>query len=142
MSREITIRVPTVSRRWLAAFLCVLAFTAGRLSPRPNGPEPPGPTPVSAAESAGRTQAAAILSSYASAWSTAADEVADGSAVAEALAGIRSRWEADRTAAFEANASPVFDSIVPEGTPPAEITPEQRARLADAFRAFGRGVAP
>jgi len=89
-----------------------------------------------------RAYSEVVLDSYASAWAAAADEVAAGQPVAEALLRIRPNWDAARTPEYKAKVSPAFNAIVPEGTPDAEITPIQRAALAAAFRGFAKGVKP
>lgn len=83
-----------------------------------------------------------ILDSYAAAWTVAADEVAAGKPVVEALAGIRPSWESARTPEYKATVTPALNAIVAEGTPDSEISPIQRAALAAAFRGFAEGVRP
>lgn len=87
-----------------------------------------------------RAYSGVILDSYASAWSTAAEEVAAGQPVAEVLARIRPNWETARTPDYKAKVSPAFAAIVPEGTPHEQVTPAQRAALAAAFRGFAKGL--
>lgn len=83
-----------------------------------------------------------ILDSYAAAWTVAADEVAAGKPVAEALAGVRPSWESARTPEYKAKVSPAFSAIVAEGVPDSEVSPIQRAALAAAFRGFAKGLKP
>lgn len=124
----------------VAVAIALAAFAAGRNLARP-APDR-APPAVAAAEAAGRSYAPAVLASYASAWSGAADRLAAGATVPDALASVRPAWEAARVPIFERDVGPVFAAIVPPATPETAIKPEDRKALAEAFRAFARGLSP
>lgn len=120
----------------LALMLTIAAALAVGCVPETKRPAEPTAVTI------GRAYSAVCTSSYSAAWSSAAAEVEAGKPIAETIARIRPASDAARVRAFEATVSPIFEAIVPAGTPDKDVLPERRAALARAFREFAQGLGP
>ena len=91
-------------------------------------------------ESAGRAYPHQLGVAYAAGWREGAAMLEAGQPVEKALGQVKTTWDKGRTEAFTSTVSPLFDRVLPEGTPEKDITAEDRQRLARAWREFARGL--
>lgn len=88
----------------------------------------------------GRSYRNELAKVYARAWEEGAKNLEAGAGPAAALDGVAKAWEVGRLDLFETVVTPEFSRIVPEGKPEKELTREERARLAAAWRGFAEGL--
>ena len=117
-----------------AVLACLLTVDiVGRVPHRP-------PSHASAVDSAalGRAYAPVVVATLADAWAKAADALVAGKTVAETQFILQENWKDGRTQVFHDRIAPGLAKFLPEGTEPKDDT--QRAEVADAWRAFARGL--
>jgi hypothetical protein len=101
----------------------------------------PVPTPIDPMTALGRSYVASLGDVYAGAWNDGAKALDAGKPVADALAVVAGSWQSGRVALFDASAAPAFAKIVAENTADADVSPQDRAALAAAWRGFAAGLA-
>lgn len=105
-----------------------------------NPPSPLPPAPSSSFVELGARYGPEMCAAYAKAWDSAAPTIESTGDVGAALDLVGKSWESGRTSLFTSEVSPEFVKIVPEGTAPSDVTDQQRADLAKAWREFAEGL--
>lgn len=109
-------------------------------------PTPPGPAPSPqvdidpAFETLGTAYRTALGPAYAASFEAGAKALESGQTFTAALGTIAKDWDAARVQLFTTNLSPKFGAIIPETTPDASVTPEQRAAMVRAWRSLAAGL--
>ena len=107
----------------------------------PAGP-PPGPQPLHDPHFVriGQAYIAALSKTYASAWDQGAQGLDTGQGLSTALDAVAKAWSANRTQLFDQMVTPEFAKLIPETTKDADVTPQERAAMAAAWRGFALGL--
>jgi hypothetical protein len=103
-----------------------------------SGPQPPYDprfVPV------GRAYLTELGKAYAEAWDEGAKDLEAGQGLAPALAAVAKAWEQNRVQLFDRMVTPEFDRLIPETKKETEVTPQERAAMAAAWRGFALGLA-
>jgi hypothetical protein len=118
----------------------VSSCVPSRIHPNPN----PNPTPAPTTDwnAVGKAYLPALGSAYASAWEQGAAGLEAGQGIDVSLGVVASQWASGRTKLFGELVAPEFEKVIPEGTADADISPVQRAALAEAWRAFAASLKP
>jgi hypothetical protein len=100
----------------------------------------PGTSPASHrdAVAAGKAYGEALCSTYANSLDQAGTGIGTGQSMAQAQEGMQKGWNQARTAEFNKTITPVFNTILPEGSEPSSQA--QRDQLATAFHQVAQGV--
>lgn len=77
---------------------------------------------------------------YASAWEKGAAALESGQSMASAVNLVGKEWDSGRAQLFDQMLAPEFYTIIPESQHDADITPQQRASMARAWRGFALGL--
>jgi hypothetical protein len=77
---------------------------------------------------------------YASAWNEGASALESGQPISAALDLVGKTWTSSRTALFDKLVAPEFAKIIPESIKDSDVTPQERAALAAAWRGFAAGL--
>jgi hypothetical protein len=88
----------------------------------------------------GRAYLPGLGTAYAAAWEEGAKGLDAGQPVSAALAAVGKAWAANRTQLFDRVATPEFAKIIPDSQKDADITLQQRAAMAAAWRSFASGL--
>jgi hypothetical protein len=88
----------------------------------------------------GRSYRAELAGVYARAWEEGARVLDAGQAPEAALEAVAKAWDSGRVAAFERVVTPELARVVAEGKPAKDVTAEDRAKLAAAWRGFAQGL--
>lgn len=104
----------------------------------PTGPPPPPHDPHFVP--LGRAYLPGLGKAYSAAWEEGAKGLEAGQPLSTALAAVGKAWDASRTQLFDRMATPEFAKIIPESRKDADITPQQRAAMAAAWRGFALGL--
>jgi len=88
----------------------------------------------------GRAYLTQLAEAYAQAWDQGATALDSGQPVSTALDLVAKNWAAGRTAVFDKVVAPEFAKIVPESIKDTDVTPQERAALAAAWRGFAVGL--
>jgi hypothetical protein len=83
----------------------------------------------------------ALGKAYAAAWEEGAKKLEAGASVAESLDVVSKTWSSNRTQLYDQLITPEFAKIVAESVKDADVTPQERAALAAAWRGFSLGLA-
>ncbi len=108
---------------------------------RMGGPAgPPAPPQDPRFARLGRAYLPGLGKAYAAAWEEGAKGLEAGQALSAALAAVGKSWDASRTQLFDRVLTPEFAKIIPESRQDADITPQQRAAMAAAWRGLASGL--
>ncbi len=88
----------------------------------------------------GRAYLPGLGKAYAAAWEEGAKGLDTGQPLSAAIAAVGKTWDANRTQLFDQKATPEFAKIIPESQKDADVTPQQRAAMAAAWRGFASGL--
>lgn len=88
----------------------------------------------------GRAYLPQLAQAYARAWNDGATALESGQPISAALDLVGKNWTSDRTALFDKVVAPELATIVPESVSDADITVQERAALAAAWRGFAAGL--
>jgi hypothetical protein len=88
----------------------------------------------------GRAYLPGLGKAYAAAWEEGAKGLEAGQPLSGAIAAVGKAWDANRAQLFDRMATPEFAKIVPESQKDADLTPQQRAAMAAAWRGFASGL--
>jgi hypothetical protein len=77
---------------------------------------------------------------YAAAWEEGANGLEAGQPFSTGIAAVGKAWDANRAQLFDRTATPEFAKIIPESQKDADVTPQQRAAMAAAWRGFASGL--
>lgn len=88
----------------------------------------------------GQTYRTELGKVYAWAWEDGAKHLESGAGPGAAIDGVAKSWDAGRVNLFESLVTPELARIVPEGKADKDITPDDRSRLAAAWRGFAKGL--
>ena len=88
----------------------------------------------------GRAYLPGLGKAYAAAWEEGAKSLEAGQPLSAAIAAVGKAWDANRTQLFDQLATPEFAKIVPESQKDADVTPQQRAAMAAAWRGLALGL--
>jgi hypothetical protein len=105
---------------------------------RPAGPPAP-PTDPNFVR-IGRAYLPGLGKAYAAAWEEGAKALDAGQPFSAALDAVGKAWNANRTQLFDRTATSEFAKILPESQKDADVTPQQRAAMAAAWRGFAAGL--
>ncbi len=103
-------------------------------APSPQAPHDPHFVPI------GQAYIAALGKTYASAWDDGAQGLDTGQNVSNALDAVAKAWSTNRTQLFDQMITPEFGKLIPETTNDADVTPQERAAMAAAWRGFALGL--
>jgi hypothetical protein len=107
----------------------------------PSGPTPsPQPPHDPHFVSIGQSYITALGKSYASAWDEGAKGLDTGQDLSAALDAVAKAWSTNRTQLFDQMVTPEFGKLIPEMTKDADVTPQERAAMAAAWRGFALGL--
>jgi hypothetical protein len=117
------------------------AAVAVGVSARLGGPAgPPAPPHDPHFVRLGRAYLPGLGKAYAAAWEEGAKGLEAGQPLSAAIAAVGKAWDANRNQLFDRMATPEFAKIIPESRKDADITPQQRAAMAAAWRGFAWGL--
>jgi hypothetical protein len=105
---------------------------------RPAGPPAP-PTDPNFVR-IGRAYLPGLGKAYAAAWEEGAKALDSGQPFSTAFAAVGKTWDTNRTQLFDQMATPELAKILPESQKDADVTPQQRAAMAAAWRGFAAGL--
>ncbi len=88
----------------------------------------------------GRAYRAELARVYARSWEDGAKLLDAGQAPEAALDTVAKAWDAGRVKLFERLVTPELARVVPEGKSAKDVTTEDRAALAAAWRGFAKGL--
>lgn len=77
---------------------------------------------------------------YATAWEDGAKVLDAGQSIGMALDTVAKSWEANRKVAGNKRLTPELNKVVAESKPDSEVTSEDRAALAKAYRGLAKGL--
>lgn len=101
---------------------------------------PPAPPSDPHFVKVGRAYLPGLGKAYAAAWEEGAKMLDVGQPLSAAIAAVGKAWDANRTQIFDQMATPEFAKIIPESQKDADLTPQQRAAMAAAWRGFASGL--
>lgn len=107
----------------------------------PDGP-PPSPVPPHDPHfvKLGRSYLPELGKVYASAWEDGAKGLDSGQNLSAAPSAVAKAWGTNRTQLFDQVATPEFRKLVAESRKDADVTPQERAAMAAAWRGFAIGL--
>ncbi len=107
----------------------------------PVGP-PPGPVPPHDPlfVKLGRAYLLELGKAYATAWEDGAKGLETGQNLSGALSAVAKAWGTNRTQLFDQMATPEFRKLIAETKKDADVTPQERAAMAAAWRGFALGL--
>jgi hypothetical protein len=107
-------------------------------------PDGPSPSPVPPKDPhfarLGRTYLPELGKAYATAWEDGAKGLDTGQNLSDALGTVAKAWGTNRTQLFDQMASPEFRKLIAESKKAADVTPQERAAMAAAWRGFALGL--
>jgi hypothetical protein len=112
---------------------------AARLHPA--GPSP-GPQPPHDPQyvQVGRAYLPQLGKAYAQAWEEGAKSLDSGQGISAALDVVAKTWTSNRTDLYDKVLTPEFSKIVTESVKDADVTPQERASMAAAWRGLALGL--
>lgn len=106
-----------------------------------DGPRPsPGPPHDPHFIHIGRTYLPELGKAYASAWDEGAKGLEAGQNLSSGVSAVAKAWDTNRTQLFDRIATPEFLKLIPEAKKDADVTPQERAAMAAAWRGFAIGL--
>jgi hypothetical protein len=88
----------------------------------------------------GRAYLAGLGKAYAAAWEEGAKGLDAGQPLSAAVAAVGKAWDANRAQLFDRVATPEFAKVIAESQKDADVTPQQRAAMAAAWRGLAAGL--
>jgi hypothetical protein len=88
----------------------------------------------------GQAYITALGKTYASAWDAGAKGLDAGQDLSTSLNAVAKAWSTNRTQLFDQMVTPEFGKLIPETMKDADITPQERAAMAAAWRGFALGL--
>jgi hypothetical protein len=88
----------------------------------------------------GRAYLPELGKAYATAWEEGAKSLDAGQPLSGAIAAVAKAWNTNRSELIDRLATPEFAKVVPESTKDADVTPQQRAAMASAWRGLALGL--
>ncbi len=88
----------------------------------------------------GRTYLTALGKTYASAWDEGAKGLDSGQNLSTVLSAVAKTWSTNRTQLFDQMVTPEFGKLIPETKKDTDVTPQERAAMAAAWRGFALGL--
>ena len=120
------------------AALTVAVFYWGQL---PGTPAPkPGPPHDPRFVTLGKAYLPQLGKAYAAAWAEGANQLDAGKGITAALDAVSKTWSTNRTQLYDHVFTPEFSRIVAESVKDADVTSEERAALAAAWRGLSLGL--
>jgi hypothetical protein len=101
---------------------------------------PPAPAKDPHFVKVGRAYLPDLGKAYAAAWEEGAKGLEAGQPLSAAVAAVGKAWDANRAQLFDRTATAEFAKIIPESQKDADVTPQQRAAMAAAWRGFAAGL--
>lgn len=101
---------------------------------------PPASSSTDPIAATGHTYGTNLLKVYAAAWQDGARKLDGGATVEAGLATVAKSWTTGRGDLYDGALTPVFKTIVPEGTADGDVTPAQLKIMAAAFRSIAAGL--
>jgi hypothetical protein len=101
---------------------------------------PPAPPQDPHFVKVGRAYLPGLGKAYAAAWEEGAKGLEAGQPFSTAIAAVGKAWDANRAQLFDRVATPEFAKIIPESQKDADVTSQQRAAMAAAWRGFASGL--
>jgi hypothetical protein len=101
---------------------------------------PPAPPQDAHFVKVGRAYLPGLGKAYAAAWEEGAKGLEAGQPVSAAIAVVGKAWDVNRAQLFDRMATPEFARIIPESQKDADVTSQQRAAMAAAWRGFASGL--
>lgn len=108
-----------------------------------SGRDGPAPTPGDFDPrfvSVGKAYLHDLGSAYAPAWEDGAKILDAGQSIGMALDATAKAWEVNRKAAFNKRITPELSKVVEQSKDDKDVTPEDRAALAKAYRGLAKGL--
>lgn len=124
----------------LTAILTVLLCDRFLKPATPSQPAPPSPAVDPHFVAIGKAYLPGISKAYADAWEDGAKGLDSGKPYSVVLEDVAKSWDASRTALFGKSAVPEFNKIIAATVKDADVTLQQRAAMAAAFRGFAAGL--
>jgi hypothetical protein len=107
-------------------------------------PDAPTPSPVPPHDphfvKLGRAYLPELGKAYASAWEDGAKGLDAGQNLSVALSAVAKSWGTSRTQLFDQMATPEFGKLIAESKKDADVTLQERAAMAAAWRGFALGL--
>ena len=117
------------------------AALAVAISSSLRAPANPGPAHDPRFAELGKAYLPQLGKAYAAAWEEGARQLEAGTGVAAALDVVSKTWSSNRTHLYDHVFTPEFSRIVAESVKDADVTQEERASLAAAWRGLAIGLA-
>jgi hypothetical protein len=119
----------------------VLAIGISTWLESPVGP-PPSPVPPHDPHFVhlGRAYLPELGKAYATSWEDGAKGLETGQNISSALSAVAKAWGTNRTQLFDQMATPEFRKVIAETKKDADVTPQERAAMAAAWRGFALGL--
>ena len=107
----------------------------------PYGPRPtPRPSYDPHFVHLGRTYLPELGKAYAAAWDEGAKGLEADQNLSQGLDAVAKTWGTNRTQVFDQLATPEFRKVIAETKKDADVTPQERAAMAAAWRGFAIGL--
>lgn len=118
----------------LAIAVSTWAQVPGKPTPNPGPPHDPRFIAL------GKAYLPQLGKAYAAAWEEGAKQLEAGKGIAAALDVVSSTWSSKRSQLYDHVFTPEFSRIVAESVKDADVTPQERAALAAAWRGLSLGL--
>jgi hypothetical protein len=118
----------------LAIGISTWMWSPGGPAPSPLPPHDPHFVPL------GRAYLLELGRAYAMAWEDGAKGLETGQNLSVALSAVAKAWGTNRIQLFDQMATPEFRKLVAESKKDADVTAEERAAMAAAWRGFALGL--
>jgi len=88
----------------------------------------------------GRSYLPQLGQAYSAAWEEGAKQLEASGGVAASLDAVSKNWSLNRTQLYDRVLTPAFAKILPESVNDADVTPQERAAMAAAWRGLSLGL--
>jgi hypothetical protein len=136
-SRNILVTAVVSSIGGAVVAFAVLLFIGLMGNPAPS----PGPPHDPRFVSVGRAYLPQLGLAYAGAWNEGAAQLESGKSISAALDVVSKSWSSRRAQLYDHVLTPQFSRIVAESVKDEDVTPQERAALAAAWRGLSLGLA-
>jgi hypothetical protein len=142
-------RLTSLFPGWRTFLTITLSAAVGALvsigiSNRLRAPDGPVPTPQPPHDrrfvALGRAYLPQLGKAYAAAWEEGAKALDAAQGISSALDVVAKAWTSQRSQLFDKHMAQEFAKVIPEGVKDTELTPQERAALAAAWRGFALGL--